>query len=55
MSEGQDSFNTASHRVVFCGTGLYRGVIGEVQQETLGMNSAGFVNFRFTFTIRTPE
>ena len=40
---------------VLGGTGRYRGVIGEVQQETLGMNSTGFENFRFTFTIRSPE
>ncbi len=54
MSEGPD-FGATTHRVVLGGTGLYRGVIGEVQQETLGNNSTGFGNFRFTFTIRTPE
>jgi hypothetical protein len=54
MSEGP-AFGATTHRVVLGGTGLYRGVIGEVKQETLGMNSTGFANFRFTFTIRTPE
>ena len=53
MSEGPELGTT--HRVVLGGTGRYRGVIGEVQQESLGMNSTGFENFRFTFTIRTPE
>ena len=54
MSEGQE-VGATTHRVVLGGTGRYRGVIGEVQQETLGMNSTGFLNFRFTFRIRTPE
>jgi hypothetical protein len=54
MSEGPE-FGATTHRVVLGGTGSYRGVIGEVQQETLGMNSTGFGNFRFTFTIRSPE
>ena len=54
MSEGPE-FGATTHRVVLGGTGRYRGVIGEVQQETLGMNSTGFGNFRFTFTIRSPE
>ncbi len=54
MSEGPEAGAT-THRVVLGGTGRYRGVIGEVQQETLGMNSTGFGNFRFTFTIRSPE
>jgi len=54
MSEGQE-VGATTHRVVLGGTGRYRGVIGAVQQETLGMNSTGFLNFRFTFRIRTPE
>jgi hypothetical protein len=44
-----------THRVVSGGTGVYRGLIGEVKQETLGLNSSGFFNFRFTFTVRSPE
>jgi hypothetical protein len=55
MSEGQDSVNTTTRRVVLGGTGIYRGTIGEVKQEVLGANSTGFLNFRFTFTIRTSE
>jgi len=55
MSEGQDSISTATHRVVLGGTGIYRGTIGEVKQEVLGANNTGFLNFRFTFTIRTSE
>ena len=54
MSEGPECCPT-THRVVLGGTGRYRGVIGEVQQEILGMNSSSFFNFRFTFTIRSPE
>jgi hypothetical protein len=44
-----------THRVVAGGTGIYRGVIGEVKQEVLGVNSSGLFNFRFTFTVRSPE
>jgi hypothetical protein len=54
MSEGP-AFGATTHRVVLGGTGRYRGVIGEVQQETLGFNTSGFANFRFTFTVRTSE
>jgi hypothetical protein len=55
MSEGQDSVNSTTHRVVLGGSGAYRGTIGEVKQEVLGQNNTGFLNFRFTFQIRTPE
>lgn len=44
-----------THRVVAGGTGMYRGVLGEVQQEILGRNSTGLFNFRFTFTIRSLD
>ena len=54
MSEGPE-FGVTTPRVVLGGTGRYRGVIGEVTQETLGFNSTGFANFRFTFTIRSAE
>ena len=54
MSDGQE-LGATTHRVVLGGTGRYRGVIGEVQQESLGMNSTGFENFRFRFTIRSPD
>src|SRR5438477_12014052 len=54
FSEGPE-FGATTHRVVLGGTGRYRGVIGEVQEETLGANSTGFANKRFTFTIRSPE
>jgi len=54
MSEGPE-FGATTHRVVLGGTGRYRGVIGEVQEETLGFNNTGFANKRFTFTIRSPE
>jgi hypothetical protein len=55
MSEGQDSIIGSTHRVVLGGTGIYRGTIGDVKREVLGPNSTGFLNFRFTFQIRTPE
>jgi hypothetical protein len=54
FSEGPE-FPATTHRVVLGGTGRYRGVIGEVQEETLGDNSTGFANKRYTFTIRSPE
>ena len=54
MREGPE-FGVTTHRVVLGGTGHYRGMIGEVKQETLGSNSTGFGNFRFTFTIRRPD
>jgi len=54
MSEGPEAGAT-THRVVLGGTGRYRGVIGEVQEETLGNNSTGFSNKRYTFTIRRPD
>ena len=54
FSEGPE-FPATTHRVVLGGTGRYRGVIGEVQEETLGSNSTGFANKRYTFTIRSPE
>jgi len=54
FSEGPECGAT-THRVGLGGTGRYRGVIGEVQEETLGANSTGFANKRFTFTIRSPE
>ncbi len=54
FSEGPE-FGATTHHVVLGGTGPYRGVIGEVQEETLGNNSTGFANKRYTFTIRTPE
>src|SRR5262249_8792481 len=48
FSEGPE-LGATTHRVVLGGTGRYRGVIGEVQEETLGFNSSGFANKRFTF------
>ena len=54
FSEGPE-FGATTHRVVLGGTGRYRGVIGEVQEETLGFNSTGFANKRYTFQIRMPE
>jgi hypothetical protein len=53
-SEGMEGVSIApfSSRVVYGGTGQYRGVIGEVKQETLGRNSTGLFNFRFTFKVR---
>ncbi|MGH7973217.1 MAG: hypothetical protein ACREIC_31240, partial [Limisphaerales bacterium] len=44
-----------THRVVSGGTGAFRGVVGEVQQEILGVNSSGLFDFRFTFTVRNPD
>lgn len=44
-----------TQRVVSGGTGIYRGEIGEVKQEILGINSSGLFNFRFTFSVRSPD
>jgi hypothetical protein len=55
MSEGQDSFLRTIRRPVVGGTGIYRGMTGEVKVEVLGSNSTGFVNRRLTFQIRLPE
>ena len=44
-----------THRVVSGGTGSYVGMIGEVKQEVLGVNSSGLFNFRFTFMVRSPD
>jgi hypothetical protein len=55
MASVGEEGGVATHRVVSGGTGTYRGMIGEVQQEILGVNSSGLFNFRFTFTIRSPE
>lgn len=43
------------YRVVTGGTGRYRGVIGEVEEEMLGFNATGFENVRFTFKIRKAD
>jgi hypothetical protein len=52
VSVGEEG-GVTTHRVVSGGTGAYRGMIGEVKQEILGVNSSGLYNFRFTFTIRS--
>jgi hypothetical protein len=53
-SEGMEGVHAAPHssRVVYGGIGKFRGVIGEVKQETLGLNSTGLFNYRFTFKVR---
>lgn len=51
VSEGNEGGAT-THRAITGGTGKYRGVIGEVKQEFLGLNSTGFENFRFTFKVK---
>ena len=53
MTEGQEGGTV--HRVVLGGTGRYRGVVGEVKEEFLGLNTTGFENYRFTFRIRKAE
>jgi hypothetical protein len=52
VSVGEEG-GVTTHRVVSGGTGAYRGMIGEVKQEVLGVNSSGLYNFRFTFTVRS--
>jgi hypothetical protein len=54
MSEGQETGIT-THRVVMGGTGMFRGNIGEVKQEILGVNNTGLFNFRFTFMVRSSD
>jgi hypothetical protein len=40
-------------RVVLGGTGSFRDVVGEVQEENIGENKYGFCNFRVTFKIQS--
>ena len=43
-------------RAVIGGTGRFRGAIGEVVQEPLGINRTGLANYRFTFKLeRRPR
>jgi hypothetical protein len=41
----------SAHRVVLGGTGCFRGVVGEVEEENIGETAYG-CNFRLKFTIR---
>jgi len=55
ISEGEEGaieWETPTHRVVVGGTGIYRGVVGEVKEESLGWNWTGVPNIRFTFHVR---
>jgi hypothetical protein len=54
VSIGEEG-GVTTHRVVAGGTGIYRGMMGEVKQEILGVNSSGLFNFRFTFMVRSPD
>ena len=42
-------------RVVLGGTGSFRDVVGEVQEENIGENKHGFCNFRVTFKIQSVK
>lgn len=42
----------SARRILVGGTGHYREIIGEVQEENIGENKLGFCNLRVTFKIR---
>jgi hypothetical protein len=42
----------SARRVVLCGTGSFRDIVGEIHEENIGENKFGFCNFRVTFKIR---
>jgi hypothetical protein len=44
-----------THRVVSGGTGVFRGLIGEVKQETLGGEQQRVVQLPIHLTVRSPE
>jgi hypothetical protein len=44
--------NFAASRVVLGGTGSFRDIIGEVDEENIGDNKLGYCNLRVTFKIR---
>lgn len=51
ITEGNEG-GTITQRVLTGGTGMFRGMSGEVTQEPLGANNTGFGNYRFTFKIK---
>jgi hypothetical protein len=50
----EGNVGVSTHRVVMGGTGLLRGMTGEVLQETIGVNQGGngLFDLRFTFSVR---
>ena len=60
FTEGfEGNVGVTTHRTVPGGTGRYRRVIGEVRQETIGVNrngaADGLFDLRFTFKVRRVE
>jgi hypothetical protein len=44
--------NFSARRVVLGGTGQFRDIVGEINEENIGENSSGFCNLRVTFLVR---
>jgi hypothetical protein len=60
FTEGlEGNVNVTTHRTVTGGTGRYRRVIGQVSQETIGVNRNGgpdgLFDLRFTFKVKTAD
>jgi hypothetical protein len=50
-SEGPEG-GTTVQRTIIGGTGKYAGIVGEVTEEPIGVNSTGLFNIRFTFKFK---
>jgi hypothetical protein len=60
FAEGfEGNVGVTTHRTVTGGTGRFRGVIGEVQQQTIGVNrngaADGLFDLRFTFRVQATQ
>jgi hypothetical protein len=44
--------NFSARRIVLGGTGQFRDVVGEINEENIGENNAGFCNLRLTFLVK---
>jgi hypothetical protein len=60
FTEGNEgNVGVTTHRTVTGGTGHFRGVIGEVRQETIGVNRNGapdgLFDLRFTFKVKAAD
>ena len=60
FTEGfEGNVNVTTHRTVTGGTGRYRRVIGQVRQETIGVNrngaADGLFDLRFTFKVKKAD
>jgi len=55
FTEGlEGSVGTTTHRIVAGGTGMFKGLVGQERQETIGLNlnGKGLFDLRFTFRLK---